>query len=121
MTIMIGKEGEVLIESILGNETKERVLLYLHIYGKGHGKGIADTFAIAVNGVQQQLKRLEEGGVIVSQFFGRTRVYQFNPQYPFLKELRELLSKVHRYLPDEVKSKYYMNRTRPRRAGKPLR
>jgi DNA-binding transcriptional ArsR family regulator len=70
--------------------------------------------------VQQQLRRLEEGGVVVSRLYGRVRLYEFNPRYPFLDELRALLAKAMEYLPQEEIDKYYMRRTRPRRPGKAL-
>lgn len=109
-----------MLESILGNITKEKILLFLYTYETGYAKGMADLFGISVNGIQQQLKRLEGGGVIVSRLQGKTRVYQFNPRYSFLKELKELLEKAFLFLPPKEVERYYMKRTRPRRAGKPL-
>lgn len=108
------------MEYILGNITKEKILLFLYVYETGYAKGIADLFGITLNGVQQQLKRLEEGAVVVSRLQGKTRVYQFNPRYPFLKELKDLLEKAFLFLPPEEVERYYKKRTRPRRAGKPL-
>lgn len=109
-----------MLEPILGNRTAEKVLLYLQNYEEGYGKGIADTYSIPLNAVQNQLKKLEAGGVIVSHLKGRTRVYSWNPRYPFLKSLRQLLNEVFAYLPDAEIKAYYRQRQRPRRAGKPL-
>ena len=77
-------------------------------------------FNIPVNGIQQQLKRLEDGGVVVSLMVGRTRQFQFNPRYPFLKELKALIQRAMEYLPEKEMQKYYRKRTRPRRKGKPI-
>lgn len=109
-----------MLEYILGNITKEKILLFLYTYETGYAKGIADSFGITLNGVQQQLKRLEEGAVVVSRLQGKTRVYQFNPRYPFLKELKNLLEKAFLFFPPEEVERYYKKRTRPRRAGKSL-
>lgn len=109
-----------MLESLFGNLTIEKILFYLQVYQQGYPKGISDLFDKPVNGVQQQLKRLEEGGIVVSFLRGRTRLYQFNPRYPFLKELKVLLSKAIEFLPEKDIKKYYRQRTRPRRAGKPL-
>lgn len=109
-----------MLESILGNSTIEKVLLYFFVYEKGYAKAMADLFNIPINGIQQQLKRLEDGGVVVSILQGRTRVYQFNPRYPFLNELKNLLGRALLFLPEEEISRYYKNRTRPRRKGKPF-
>jgi hypothetical protein len=109
-----------MLEAIVGNATIEKILLFFERYGSGYPKQIADDFNISVNGIQQQLKRLEDGGVIVSRLYGKLRLYQFNPRYPFISELRALLDKSFSYMPPEEVNKYYMKRTRPRRPGKPL-
>jgi hypothetical protein len=70
--------------------------------------------------VQQQMKRLENGGILASRLMGKVRIYKFNPNYPFVKELRQLLSKAMDFLPKNEINNYYMQRTRPRKQGKPL-
>jgi len=107
-----------MLEVILGNKTAEKVLFYVSVYGEGYAKKMADTFEVSLNGIQMQLKRLEDGGVIVSQLKGKTRIYQFNPNYAFLKELKAILIKAMGFLPEKTLNKYYRNRTRPRRKGK---
>ncbi|MHB1253373.1 MAG: hypothetical protein ACYCZ1_04330 [Candidatus Humimicrobiaceae bacterium] len=64
-------------------------------------------FNIAVNGIQQQLQRLDNGGVVVSSMVGRTRLYQFNPRYPFLKELRALIQRAMQFLSEKEMQQYY--------------
>ena len=109
-----------MLEPILGNKVVEKVLFYILNYGDGYARGIARTFDIPFNGVQQQIKRLENGGVIAGQNKGNVRLYKFNPSYPFLKELQALLQRALDFLPKEEIEKYYRMRTRPRRKGKPL-
>jgi DNA-binding transcriptional ArsR family regulator len=109
-----------MIESLLGNSTVEKVLLYLQNYNEGFATEIASVFSMRLSVVQKQLKRLEDGGVIVGQTKGRTRVYYWNPRYPFLKNLQTLLAQVLDFVPEQEIQKYYRNRTRPRRTGKPL-
>lgn len=109
-----------MLEALFGNRTSEKILFYLERYGEGYANRIATTFAIPVNAVQQQLKRLEDGGVVVSRLMGKVRIYQFNPRYPFVNELKALLKKGMAFLPESDIEKYYMQRTRPRKAGKPL-
>ncbi len=81
---------------------------------------MADFFNISLNQVQKQMDGLEAGGVLVSQTAGRTRLYEFNPQYQFLAELRALLEKALSFYPEEVREDLQMNRRRPRRRAKPL-
>jgi DNA-binding transcriptional ArsR family regulator len=73
-----------------------------------------------VNRFQQQLRRLEDAGIIVSRLIGRVRIYTFNPRYPFLKEIKALIAEALEFLPEKERDAYYKKRTRPRRTGKPL-
>ena len=109
-----------MLESLFGNGMVEKLLFYLITYGEGYPLGMARNFGVPVNRVQQQLKRLENGGIIVSRLFGKVRLYTLNPRYPFLEELRGLLSKAFQFVPEAEKETYYRKRTRPRRPGKPL-
>jgi len=108
-----------MLEGLFGNITVEKILFTLYVYGEGYALGVAKTFGEAVNKIQQQLKRLENAGVIVSRLIGRTRIYTFNPRYPFMEELKVLVGKAYEFLPERERDTYYRMRTRPRRAGKP--
>jgi DNA-binding transcriptional ArsR family regulator len=110
-----------MIEGLLGNATAEKVLLYLEQFGEGYALRIADDFdRMSVTPVQRQLERFEAAGLLVSQLKGRTRLYTWNPRYAFLDEVRALLRKVLRALPEDERRRYFVKRRRPRRAGKPL-
>jgi DNA-binding transcriptional ArsR family regulator len=108
-----------MIEAIVGNATVEKVLLFLQTYGHGYAREISETFRLPLSQVQKQLRRLEDGGVVVSRRLGRTRLFEWNPRYPFLRPLRELLAEVLRYVPEDELQRYYRQRRRPRREGKP--
>jgi len=109
-----------MLEPILGNSTIEKILFTLESYGQAYPLGLAKMFNIPVNGIQQQMDRLENGGVIVSSMVGRTRLYKFNSRYPFLKELRVLIKRAMDFLSEKELQKYYRKRTRPRKKGKPI-
>ncbi|MDP3296484.1 MAG: winged helix-turn-helix domain-containing protein [Thermodesulfovibrionia bacterium] len=109
-----------MLEGLFGNVTVEKIFFFLNAYGEGYPFGMARVFGEPVNRIQQQLKRLENSGIVVSRLVGKVRLYTFNPRYPFLKELKSLLSKAYEFIPKKEKDKYYRMRTRPRRAGKPL-
>jgi DNA-binding transcriptional ArsR family regulator len=110
-----------MLEALFGNATAEKVLLYLERYEEGYATAIADTFGnVSLNMVQRQLARFERAGLLVSALKGRTRLYHWNPRYPFLKEVRALLAKALRALPRDERSRYFSQRRRPRRGGKPL-
>lgn len=108
-----------MLEGLFGNIIIEKILFFLYVYGEGYPLGMAKIFGVPVNRIQQQLRRLEENGVVASRLVGKVRLYTFSPRFPFLKELKALILKAYEFVPEEEKDKYYRIRTRPRRAGKP--
>jgi predicted ArsR family transcriptional regulator len=105
---------------LLGTENSERVLIFLLTRNEGYAREIAQFFDTNLYAIQRQLEKLEAGGVLVSRTVGRTRLYQFNPRYPFLKELKQLLEKALSFYPKDVRENLTMNRRRPRKRDKPL-
>lgn len=109
-----------MLEGIFGNASAERILLYLEQYGEGYATAIARNFdRLSLHMAQRQLERFERAGALVSTLSGRTRVYRWNVRYPFHKELRALLAKALGALPAAERKRYFSERRRPRRAGKP--
>ena len=108
-----------MLKAIIGSENRERVLIFILARDQGYATEIARFFDVDLFAIQKQLERLEVGGVLVNHTAGRTRLYQFNPRYAFLNELKSLLEKAISFYPDEVKEGLLMNRRRPRRSGKP--
>lgn len=109
----------MLLAGLFGNETAEKVLLYMENYESGHPSGIATVYEVPVSQVQRQLERFEKEGVLVSRLVGKTREYRWNPRYMFLSELRVLLHKALGLLPESYQLRYFRIRVRPRRKGKP--
>lgn len=105
---------------IFGSETTEKVLLYLANYGEGYAKGIADNFETHLSAVQKVLIKLELNGVLVSQYNGKTKMFSWNPRYPFREKLLLLLEQALNSIPKEDTQKYFRQRKRPRKSGKPL-
>ena len=110
----------MLLEPILGSANRERILIYLQAREEGYAREIARFFDTDLSPIQDQLERLESGGIIVGREAGRTILYQFNPRYALLNELKELISKAISFYPDDLQERLLMNRRRPRRRGKPL-
>jgi predicted ArsR family transcriptional regulator len=109
-----------MLEPLLRSSSQERVLLYLLARGRGHAAKIAAFYRAAATPIQKQLQRLEADGVVSGRTVGRARVYEFNPRYPFLPELKALLAKALSFCSDEEREDLLMDRRRPRKAGKPL-
>jgi len=110
----------LLLTTILGSQSAAQCLLYLQNYAQGHARGIARTFETNVSPIQKQLEKFEVGGVLVSRIVGNSRIYTWNERDPAIASLRNLLQDVLENLPDEELDRYYRERRRPRRAGKPL-
>jgi len=109
-----------MLEPILGSLSCERVLVFILSRKEGYAREIARFFDTDLDPIQKQLEKLEVGGVLGSRTAGRTRLYSFNPRYPFLKELRSLLEKALSFYSNEEREELVMSRRRPRRRGKPL-
>lgn len=109
-----------MIEVLLGSEYAEKVLVFLAARGKGYASEIAVFYDTALVTIQNQLRKFEDGAVLVSFKVGRTRVYEFNPAFAFLAEIKTLLEKALSFYPPEEIERLKMNRRRPRRTGKPL-
>jgi hypothetical protein len=109
-----------MLEPILGSVNAERVLVFLLARGEGYARGIARFFGADPDSIQKQLVKFESGGVLSSKEVGRTVTYQFNPRYPFLPELKQLIEKALSHYPEEEQERLVMSRQRPRRRGKPL-
>ena len=110
----------MILSGLFGNETAAKVLLYLENYGSGYPRAISETFELSISQVQRQLERFEREGVLASKLIGRTRLYSFNPRCFYRAELELLLKKAIERVPEPLQEKYFRNRSRPRRAGKPL-
>lgn len=110
-----------MLENLFGSKIIEKILFYLLINNKCYGTQLSRIFGESLSPFQKGLDRLEAGGVIVSFLEGKTRIYQFNPRYPFLSELKAFLQRAYMFLPPEFKKHFYQPivRKRPRRKGKP--
>jgi predicted transcriptional regulator len=109
-----------MLTPLFGTENSERVLIFLLTRNEGYAREIAQFFDTNLYAIQRQLGKLEAGGVLVSRMVGRTRLYQFNPRYPFLTELKQLLEKAFSFYPPDIREELIMNRRRPRKRDKPL-
>lgn len=109
-----------MLADIFGNETAQKVLLYIVNYDEGTPSGIARAFSLAKNTVYNQLIRLEAGGILVARNVGNQRMFSLNPRLLVKEELEELLRKILMNLPEKEFNKYFAERRRPRRTGKEL-
>lgn len=106
-----------MLTPLLGSENSERVLIFILARESGYAREISHFFDTNLYAIQKQLDKLEVGGILVSKTVGRTRLFQFNPRYPFLEELKSLLTKALSFYPESVREQLLMNRRRPGAQG----
>jgi hypothetical protein len=97
-----------MLEALCGNKTIEKILIFLFVNGKCYGTQLHRQLKTALTPIQKGLDRLEKGGVLLSHYEGKTRLYQFNPGYPLINELEPLLKKAYTLLSPDIKKNYYV-------------
>ncbi len=111
-----------MLEYLFANKNVEKILIYLCLHDKANATELSRSFDSALDPIQKTLRKLEEGGLLASFLEGRTRVFQWNPRYPFLEEIQALAKKAYSFLPPDIRETRYQStkRKRPRKTGKPL-
>lgn len=97
-----------MLEVLCGNKNVQKILIFLFVNGKCYGTQLHRSLKTPLTPLQKALNRLEKGGLITSYYEGKTRLYQFNPSYPLMSELEQLLRKAYTLLPAHKKKEYYV-------------
>lgn len=97
-----------MLTGLCGNKNVQRILIFLFVNGKCYGTQLHRLIKTPLTPIQKALQRLENGGLIISFYEGKTRYYQFNPSYPLISELELLLKKAYTLLPAHEKKDYYV-------------
>ncbi len=109
-----------MLESLFNSTSKERVLLYLVARENGYAREITKFYDTELSPIQNQLNKLEAGGILISRAIGKTKVFSFNLQNPFYQEIYNLIIKALDFLPEKEKNDLLVYRKRSRRSGKLL-
>ncbi len=103
-----------MLEVLCGNKNVQRILIFLFVNGKCYGTQLHRSLETPLTPLQNALNRLEKGGLIISYYEGKTRLYQFNPAYPLMGELEHMLKKAYTLLPANKKKEYYLSKEDPK-------
>ena len=95
-----------MLEVLFGTKNVKKILLFLFVNGSCYGTRLHKLLKAPLTPLQKTLIRLEKGGLLMSYFEGKTRLYQFNPSNPLLSELENLLKKAYTELPPQEKKQY---------------
>lgn len=96
-----------MLEGLFGNQTVQKVLLFLFVNRTCYGSQLARSLSAPLTPLQKALNRLEKGGIVVSHFQGKTKLYELNSAYPLIHELEALLKAAYTLLPALEKKVYY--------------
>ena len=99
-----------MLEVLCGNKSVQKILIFLFVNGRCYGTQLHRSLQTPLTPIQKALGRLEKGGLITSYYEGKTRLYQFNPAYPLLDEVENLLKKAYTLMPAQEKREYYVIR-----------
>jgi hypothetical protein len=97
-----------MLEVLCGNKNVQRILIFIFVNGKCYGTQLHRALSTPLTPIQKALTRLEKGGLITSYYEGKTRLYHFNPSYPLINEVEQLLKKAYTLLPANKKKEYYV-------------
>lgn len=103
-----------MLEVLCGNKNVQRILIFLFVNSRCYGAQLHRSLKTPLTPLQKALNRLEKGGLITSYYEGKTRLYQFNPAYPLISELEQLLKKAYTLMPSHKKKDYYVIKEEPR-------
>jgi DNA-binding transcriptional ArsR family regulator len=109
--------SEAPLIGLFGGKAAYRVLMFLESYGRGYASEIARNADMSLAEAQNQLRKFEELGLLVSRMEGTARVFYF-ARSPLADGLRTFLRSALKQLPQGTLDKYYRERRRPRRPGK---
>jgi len=76
---------------------------------QGSCNGTKPCISFCIGSNPKDLQKARRRGLLVSFLEGRTRVFQWNPRYPFLKEIQALAKKAYSFLPEEMQQTYYQS------------
>lgn len=107
-----------MLEALCGNPNIQKILLFLFVNGRCYGTQLHRSLQTPLTPLQKALNRLERGGLVASYYEGKTRLYQFNPAYPLMSELEQLLKKAYTLLPSQEKKNYYVSKPSDHSANK---
>ncbi|MFZ4715453.1 MAG: winged helix-turn-helix domain-containing protein [Bacteriovoracaceae bacterium] len=109
-----------MLETIFGNQTAAKLMLYLFHYNEAYANGVSKDMGITLSQVQKQLDKFEAAGILVSKKTGTVRIYQFNPKLGVVKKIKDLIQVFYESIPLSDREVLFSVRRRPRRRGKPV-
>ncbi|MDR2463812.1 MAG: winged helix-turn-helix domain-containing protein [Verrucomicrobiales bacterium] len=80
-----------MLATIFNSKLVVTLMLSLRQHGEIYASGVAREANLTLSAVQKQLARFEQAGLLASRTVGKTRVYRFNPDNPYIHPLTMML------------------------------
>ena len=97
-------------KALFGTETNAKILFYLLQNKTCYLSELKRNFSMNFETLHKGLTNLEQAGILRSYYEGRTRLFRFDSKCYFLGELKALLKKLYKKLPEKEKRQYYENK-----------
>lgn len=104
---------------VFGTGLRTKTLIALSVLGESHVSELSQILGAGPTTVRNAVGTLEQAGLVVGRYVGKTRQITLNPRFRAASELKALLDKLAQGDP-ALLSMIADLRRRPRRAGKPL-
>jgi predicted transcriptional regulator len=85
-----------LLDGIISSKTRIRLLtrFFFNPQARSYLRELAKEFNVSTNSVREELNRLTQSGLLVSEKNGRQVYYMANKKHPLFPELKSMVSKV---------------------------
>ncbi len=84
-----------MIDALISSKTRIKLLLkfFLNSNTRGYLRGLESEFGESSNAIRQELNRLEEAGMLTSEYEGNRKYFRANTEHPLFKEVHNILRK----------------------------
>ncbi len=84
-----------MIDALISSKTRIKLLLkfFLNSNARGYLRGLESEFGESSNAIRQELNRLEEAGMLTSEYEGNRKYFRANTEHPLFREVHNILRK----------------------------
>lgn len=84
-----------MIDALISSKTRIKLLLkfFLNSNMRGYLRGLESEFGESSNAIRQELNRLEEAGMLKSEYEGNRKYFRANTEHPLFREVHSILRK----------------------------
>lgn len=84
-----------MIETLISSKTRIKLLLkfFLNSETKSYLRNLESEFGESTNAIRLELNKLEDAGMLSSQFEGNKKIYQANTKHPLYNDINSIILK----------------------------